>query len=96
MPTLRENLMTGDTYLTQHSDDPSSDGAALDDAFLAIAQILEPDAGYTDTDEVDRDLLETIIEYVGHPGMDAEPFDPQMATANIDRRAKNSGGRGWL
>lgn len=94
--TLRNNLMTGDTYLTQHSDDPAADGVALDDAFLAIANILEPDADYTDTDEVDPDLLETIIEYVGHPGLDAEPFNPRVAAEHIDRRAKSGGGRGWL
>lgn len=96
MTTLRDNLMTGDTYLTQHSDDPASDGAALDNAFLAIANILEPNANYAGTDEIDPDFLEIIIEHVGHPGLDVEPCDPQTAAEHIDARAKASGGRGWI
>lgn len=94
--TLRDDLMTGDTYLTQHGDDPASDGAALNDAFLEIANILEPEASYGDTDEIDPDLLEIIIESTGYPGLDEEPFKPQVAAEWIDRRAKSGGGSGWL
>lgn len=94
--TLRDNLMTGDTYLTQHSDNPAADGAALDDAFLAIANILKPNAGYAGTDEITDGMLDLIFEHVGHPGLDAEPFDPQTAAEYIDSRAKSGGGRGWL
>lgn len=91
MSELRRNLTSGTSYLTQHSEDPESDGEILADNFESLAERLFGDE-YTDTD------MEYVIALCGsHP----EPFynadtDVEELVALANTVSKKRGGKGWL
>lgn len=88
---LHHNLTTGDSYLTQNSDDPETDGQIIYDNIEAVAEILFGDES-TDED------YEYLVDAVSGGFLNAyDPdFDPAEAAHKLDARAKARGGAGWL
>ena len=91
MTTLRYNLESGDSYLTQHSENPEVEGSILADNFEAVAERIFGDT-YTDQDmEYILTVCRSAPELFYEEGVDVE----ELAKL-VDGYAKASGGKGWL
>lgn len=91
MSTLRWNLESGSSYLTQESDDPAVDGKILADNFEAVADRLFGEE-YTDAD------MELILDVCGsnpEPFYCADSTVDELATV-VDAYVKRRGGKGWM
>lgn len=88
---LYDNLTSGSSYMTQHSDDPAADGEIIYNNLTAVAEILFGEE-YTDED------MEIIITDGGAGVFNV--YDPELdaeeAAKAVDARAKRSGGTGWM